>query len=70
MKPPYEILMFYISKFSFRDIYSIVLDHLIAPTAFYLRREEFERWFEIASLNEVKISWHNRNSWRGMGMAD
>jgi len=63
----YNDYMFYISKFSFRDIYSIVLDHLIAPTAFYLRREEFEQWFETARLNEVKISWHNRNSWRGMG---
>ncbi len=65
----YNDYMFYISRFSFRDIYSIVLDHLIAPTAFYLRREEFERWFEAAQLNEVQISWHNRNSWRGLGVA-
>ncbi|MEW6730453.1 MAG: methyltransferase domain-containing protein [Acidobacteriota bacterium] len=66
----YNDYMFYISKFSFRDIYSIVLDHLIAPTAFYLRREEFASWFETAQLDKVQINWHNRNSWRGMGMAD
>lgn len=65
----YNDYLFYISKFSFTDIYSIVLDHLIAPTAFYLRRDEFERWFEAACLNDVKISWHNRNSWRGLGMS-
>jgi SAM-dependent methyltransferase len=65
----YNDYLYYISRLSFRDIYSIVLDHLIAPTAFYLRREEFERWFEAAQLNQVQISWHNRNSWRGLGVA-
>lgn len=63
----YNDYLFYISKLSFKDIYSIVLDHLIAPTAFYLKREEFEEWFKLAKLGEVKINWHNRNSWRGLG---
>lgn len=63
----YNDYLFYISQLSFRDIYSIVLDHLIAPTAFYLRKEEFEEWFQLAELGKVEINWHNRNSWRGLG---
>lgn len=65
----YNDYLFYISRLSFRDIYSIVLDHLIAPTAFYLKKEEFEEWFKEANLKEVKINWHNRNSWRGLGVS-
>jgi SAM-dependent methyltransferase len=65
----YNDYLFYISKLSFRDIYSIVLDHLIAPTAFYLRQEEFAQWFKLAKLAKVEIQWHNRNSWRGLGVS-
>lgn len=65
----YNDYLFYISRLSFRDIYSIVLDHLIAPTAFYLKKEEFAQWFEKARLQDVQINWHNRNSWRGLGVA-
>ncbi|MBI4853940.1 MAG: methyltransferase domain-containing protein [Acidobacteria bacterium] len=65
----YNDYLFYISKLNFRDIYSIVLDHLIAPTAFYLRQEEFEEWFKLAKLGKVEINWHNRNSWKGLGIS-
>jgi hypothetical protein len=58
----------YISTFPFREIHTIVYDHLAAPTAFYITRVEFERWFVEARLRAVSIAWHNHNSWRGFGV--
>lgn len=56
-----------LSEFSFRQNYSIVFDHLVAPTAFYLPRDEFLSWFLEAGLEEIDLSWRNQNSWRGRG---
>jgi len=56
-----------LSTFNFRHNYSIVFDHLVAPIAFYIKREEFERWFRQAGLEGIELSWRNRNSWRGRG---
>jgi len=57
----------YISRFPLREIHNIVHDHLTAPTAFYISREEFAEWFAAARARDVVIAWHNRNSWRGFG---
>ena len=57
----------YIAAFPFREIHTIVYDHLTAPTSFYITRAEFDRWFRDAGLEDVAIAWHNRNSWRGFG---
>ncbi|MFN0119062.1 MAG: methyltransferase domain-containing protein [Blastocatellia bacterium] len=59
----------YIARFPFREIHNIVHDHLTAPTAFYIRREEFAEWFREADTTDVSIAWHNRNSWRGFARA-
>ncbi|TMC26193.1 MAG: class I SAM-dependent methyltransferase [Chloroflexi bacterium] len=56
-----------LTDFNFRQNYNIVFDHLVAPTAFYLKREEFEGWFQRAGLEAVELSWRNQNSWRGRG---
>ena len=64
---PSHDYLYSLAAFGFRQNYSIVLDHLIAPVAFYLRREEFQEWFRAAALDEVVISWRNQNSWRGYG---
>jgi uncharacterized protein YbaR (Trm112 family)/ubiquinone/menaquinone biosynthesis C-methylase UbiE len=64
----YNDYLYSISGFSFRENYSTVFDHLIAPTAFYISREQFASWFEEANLTEVNITWRNRNSWRGTGI--
>jgi SAM-dependent methyltransferase len=56
-----------ISGFGWREQHTIVFDHLVAPTAFYISREEFERWWEEIGAAEVTIGWHNKNSWRGTG---
>jgi SAM-dependent methyltransferase len=58
----------YIATFPYREIHTIVFDHLNAPTAFYITRTEFERWFVDAGLVQTAIAWHNRNSWRGFGL--
>jgi SAM-dependent methyltransferase len=56
-----------LAPFKFRQNYNIVFDHLVAPLAFYLKREEFEAWFHRCQLREIRISWRNENSWRGFG---
>jgi len=56
-----------ISDFGWREQHTIVFDHLVAPTAFYISREEFETWWRDAGAGDVVISWHNKNSWRGRG---
>jgi SAM-dependent methyltransferase len=62
---PYGPYLSYIADFPFREQRSIVFDHLVAPVAYYLRRDEFAGWFERARLAEVVIEPHNANSWRG-----
>jgi SAM-dependent methyltransferase len=64
----YYPYMSYISRFPFREIHHIVHDHLAAPIAHYLRREEVERWYREASAVDTVVAWHNRNSWRGYGI--
>lgn len=64
-KLPYGEYLAYIAPFPFREQRSIVFDHLVAPVAFYIRRDEFEGWFARAELQDVSIEHHNDNSWRG-----
>jgi SAM-dependent methyltransferase/uncharacterized protein YbaR (Trm112 family) len=64
---PYAQYLTYIADFPFREQRSIVFDHLVAPIAFYLRRDEFTGWFDRAALVDVNIEHHNANSWRGSG---
>ena len=54
-----------LGRFSFRQNHNIVFDQLVAPTAYYIRREEFEEWFQQNDLVDLEISWRNQNSWRG-----
>jgi SAM-dependent methyltransferase len=56
-----------ISGFGWREQHTIVFDHLVAPTAFYISREEFAEWWSEIGASDVQISWHNKNSWRGFG---
>ena len=56
-----------ISGFGWREQHTIVFDHLVAPTAQYVTREEFEKWWESIDASETAIGWHNKNSWRGLG---
>ena len=56
-----------IVEFGWREQHTIVFDHLVAPTAFYISRDEFAEWWSDIGAREVEISWHNKNSWRGFG---
>lgn len=59
----YRDYLMYIARFNFDEIHHIIVDHLTAPIAFYLRREEVEAWFHRAGLSHVHMRWHNKNSW-------
>jgi SAM-dependent methyltransferase len=56
-----------IAPYSFEHIYGIVFDHLLAPIAFYLSKEEVEQWARDAHLEEPLVRWHNKNSWTLIG---
>lgn len=57
-----------IATFGWKEQHTIVFDHLVAPTSFYISREEFESWWRDLGASEVLIGWHNKNSWRGTGV--
>jgi SAM-dependent methyltransferase len=57
-----------IAPFGWREQHTIVFDHLVAPTAFYISRAEFEEWWRELGASDVTITWHNKNSWRGTGV--
>ena len=64
---PYNDYFAWLGQFQFRHNHHVVFDHLVAPVAFYLQREEFEAWFTEAGLEIISLTWRNRNSWRGHG---
>jgi SAM-dependent methyltransferase len=63
----YNDYLNHLGGFGWREQHNIVFDHLVAPTAFYISRGEFEKWWEEIAANDVKIIWHNQNSWCGFG---
>lgn len=64
---PYSAYLCSIADYSFQENYSIVFDHLLPEIAFYIRQEEFQKWFADAKLQDVVITRRNNNSWRGYG---
>ncbi len=63
----YNDYMKSLSAFGWREQHNIVFDHLVAPTAYYISREDFEFWWREIGADEVTITWHNQNSWCGFG---
>ncbi|MDX6696188.1 MAG: hypothetical protein QOF02_3791 [Blastocatellia bacterium] len=63
----YNDYLFTLSSFGWREQHTIVFDHLVAPTAFYISRAEFAEWWREIDASDVTIGWHNKNSWRGFG---
>jgi len=63
---PYAYL-FWLSRFGLRHTHHVIFDHLAAPKADYLRREEFAAWFDRAGLTDKTVTARNENSWRGYG---
>jgi SAM-dependent methyltransferase len=63
----YHEYLTHLGTFGWREQHNIVFDHLVAPTAFYISREEFEDWWKQINAQDVEIIWHNQNSWCGFG---
>lgn len=64
---PYNDYLAWLGQFGFRHNHHVIFDHLVAPVAYYLRREEFSSWFQRANMELINLSWRNQNSWRGHG---
>lgn len=64
---PYGPYLRYISIFPFREIHSIVYDHLVAPTAHYLTRKESEALIHESGGVLRTVRHHNRQSWTVIG---
>ena len=64
---PYSAYFRFLAERDFAFTHGVVFDHLVAPTTHYIRRDEFEAWFRRAELVDVRVTWRNRNSWRGLG---
>jgi SAM-dependent methyltransferase len=67
-KLPYADYLRWLSNYDFSFVHGVILDQLIAPTAYYMRHEEVESAFHSAGLVDVKLSARNANSWRAMGV--
>jgi SAM-dependent methyltransferase len=63
----YNEYLNHLGRFGWREQHNIVFDHLVAPTAFYIAKDEFAAWWHDIAADEVEITWHNENSWCGFG---
>lgn len=63
----YNDYLNHLGTFGWREQHNIVFDHLVAPTAFYISKPEFETWWKEIGAEDVEIIWHNQNSWCGYG---
>ncbi|MDQ3041887.1 MAG: methyltransferase domain-containing protein [Acidobacteriota bacterium] len=63
----YHDYLTHLGTFGWREQHNIVFDHLVAPTAFYISKKEFEDWWKEINAQDVEIIWHNQNSWCGFG---
>ncbi len=63
----YNEYLNHLGTFGWREQHNIVFDHLVAPTAFYISKDDFELWWKEIKANDVSIIWHNENSWCGFG---
>jgi hypothetical protein len=60
----YGEYMAWLRRLPFREVVLIVLDHLIAPTAHYVTRDEVMTWHRALGARDVTLDWFRKNSWR------
>jgi SAM-dependent methyltransferase len=65
---PYSEYLCSISDYSFAENFWNVFDQLVAPTAFYISEHELSDWYTTIQGQQVRISRHNNNSWRGTAL--
>ena len=63
----YNEYLNHLGTFGWREQHNIVFDHLVAPTAFYVGKDDFQGWWDEIGADGVEIVWHNQNSWCGFG---
>ncbi len=63
----YNDYLNHLGTFGWREQHNIVFDHLVAPTAFYISKPDFETWWNEIHAENVQVIWHNQNSWCGFG---
>ncbi|MBN1274292.1 MAG: hypothetical protein JXB26_18685 [Candidatus Aminicenantes bacterium] len=63
----YYSYLSWLSGFDFRHTHAVVYDHLTAPIAHYISKEDFLSWFERMGCKDVIITHRHGNSWRGYG---
>jgi SAM-dependent methyltransferase len=63
----YNEYLNHLGTFGWREQHNIVFDHLVAPTAYYISKDEFSEWWRELGAEETEITWHNENSWCGFG---
>ena len=63
----YADYLAHLGTFGWREQHNIVFDHLVAPTAFYISKADFENWWTEIGASDVEIIHHNQNSWCGFG---
>ncbi len=63
----YNEYLNHLGSFGWREQHNIVFDHLVAPTAFYISKNDFQSWWQEVAAQNVEIVWHNKNSWCGFG---
>lgn len=56
-----------IVDFPFRDVWCIVFDHLIPQIAFYLKKEEIEKWFNSCNIDIKSCALSNGSGWSFLG---
>lgn len=63
----YNEYLNHLGTFGWREQHNIVFDHLVAPTAFYISKNDFSQWWKDIAAQDIEITWHNENSWCGFG---
>jgi len=65
---PYGAYFGWMARYDFRHNRAIVFDHLVPGLAYYIRGDDFRRWFTSRGVADPLITSRNGNSWRGLGV--
>jgi len=64
----YNDFLYLLSRLGFKVTVGQIWDQITAPTANYHSKDEVRAWFEGARLNNIRMSWRNKNCWNGVGV--
>ncbi len=67
---PYFPYMYWLSRRNFAHTHVVVHDHLTAPVAFYIKKEDFRSWFDKEKMEDLELVHRNKNSWTGVARSN